>query len=59
MGVNAADKYYYSFEKDLLPLAVEKQMGDYRDEGGKRAFRAERGFQMRQKSTGCSRIRGF
>ena len=26
MGVNAADKYYYSFEKDLLPLAVEKQM---------------------------------
>jgi aryl-alcohol dehydrogenase-like predicted oxidoreductase len=27
MGVNAADKYYYSFEKDLLPLAVEKQMG--------------------------------
>jgi aryl-alcohol dehydrogenase-like predicted oxidoreductase len=27
MGVNAADKYYYSFEKDLLPLAVEKRMG--------------------------------
>jgi aryl-alcohol dehydrogenase-like predicted oxidoreductase len=27
MGVNAADKYYYSFEKDLLPLAVGKQMG--------------------------------
>ncbi|HEY2546925.1 MAG TPA: aldo/keto reductase [Candidatus Acidoferrum sp.] len=27
MGVNAADKYYYSFEKDLLPLAVEKQLG--------------------------------
>src|SRR5271163_2491279 len=27
MGVNAADKYYYSFEKDLLPLAVEKEMG--------------------------------
>ena len=27
MGVNAADKYYYSFEKDLLPLAIEKQMG--------------------------------
>jgi hypothetical protein len=27
MGVNAADKYYYSFGKDLLPLAVEKQMG--------------------------------
>ena len=27
MGVNAADKYYYSFEKDLLPLAVDKQMG--------------------------------
>ena len=27
MGVNAADKCYYSFEKDLLPLAVEKQMG--------------------------------
>ena len=27
MGVNAADKYYYSFEKELLPLAVEKQMG--------------------------------
>jgi hypothetical protein len=27
MGLNAADKYYYSFEKDLLPMAVEKQMG--------------------------------
>ncbi len=27
MGVNAADKYYYPFEKDLLPMAVEKQMG--------------------------------
>jgi aryl-alcohol dehydrogenase-like predicted oxidoreductase len=27
MGVNAADKYYYPFEKDLLPLAVERQMG--------------------------------
>jgi aryl-alcohol dehydrogenase-like predicted oxidoreductase len=27
MGLNAADRYYYSFEKDLLPLAVEKQMG--------------------------------
>jgi aryl-alcohol dehydrogenase-like predicted oxidoreductase len=27
MGVNAADKYHYPFEKDLLPLAVEKQMG--------------------------------
>jgi hypothetical protein len=27
MGLNAADKYYYSFEKDLLPLAVEKRMG--------------------------------
>lgn len=27
MGVNAADKYYYSFAKDLLPLAVEKRMG--------------------------------
>ncbi len=26
-GVNAADKYHYPFEKDLLPLAVEKQMG--------------------------------
>jgi hypothetical protein len=59
MGVNAADKYYYSFEKDLLPLAVEKQMGDYRNEGGKRAFRAERGFQMRQKSTRYGRIPSF
>jgi aryl-alcohol dehydrogenase-like predicted oxidoreductase len=27
MAVNAADRYYYPFEKDLLPLAVEKQMG--------------------------------
>ena len=27
MGLNAADKYYYSFEKDLLPLAVEKRLG--------------------------------
>ena len=27
MGINAADKYYYSFGKDLLPMAVEKQMG--------------------------------
>jgi aryl-alcohol dehydrogenase-like predicted oxidoreductase len=27
MGLNAADKYYYSFEKDLLPMAVEKQVG--------------------------------
>ncbi|HEX4155457.1 MAG TPA: aldo/keto reductase [Acidobacteriaceae bacterium] len=27
MGLNAADKYYYSFEKELLPLAVEKRMG--------------------------------
>jgi hypothetical protein len=27
MGLNAADKYYYSFEKELLPMAVEKQMG--------------------------------
>jgi hypothetical protein len=27
MGLNAADKYHYSFEKDLLPLAVEKRMG--------------------------------
>ena len=27
MGLNAADKYYYSFAKDLLPLAVEKRMG--------------------------------
>ena len=27
MGLNAADKYYYSFAKDLLPLAIEKQMG--------------------------------
>lgn len=26
-GVNAADKYYYPFEPELLPLAVEKQMG--------------------------------
>jgi aryl-alcohol dehydrogenase-like predicted oxidoreductase len=27
MGLNAADKYYYSFSKDLLPMVVEKQMG--------------------------------
>lgn len=27
MGVNAADQYYYPFEKELLPMAVEKQMG--------------------------------
>jgi aryl-alcohol dehydrogenase-like predicted oxidoreductase len=27
MSLNAADKYYYSFAKDLLPMAVEKQMG--------------------------------
>src|SRR5215469_3409749 len=27
MGLNAADKYYYPFAKDLLPMAVEKQMG--------------------------------
>jgi aryl-alcohol dehydrogenase-like predicted oxidoreductase len=27
MAVNAADKYCYPFEKDLLPLAVERQMG--------------------------------
>ena len=27
MGLNAADQYCYPFEKDLLPLAVEKQMG--------------------------------
>ena len=27
MAVNATDKYYYSFEKELLPLAVESQMG--------------------------------
>ena len=27
MGLNAADQYYYSFAKDLLPMAVEKQMG--------------------------------
>jgi aryl-alcohol dehydrogenase-like predicted oxidoreductase len=26
MGLNAADKYYYSFEKDLLPMAVENQV---------------------------------
>jgi uncharacterized protein len=31
MGLNAADKYYYSFEKDLLPLAVEKQMVELAD----------------------------
>jgi hypothetical protein len=27
MAVNAADKYHYSFMEQLLPLAVEKQMG--------------------------------
>jgi len=27
MGLNAADKYHYSFAKELLPMAVEKQMG--------------------------------
>jgi aryl-alcohol dehydrogenase-like predicted oxidoreductase len=27
MGLNAADRYYYSFAKELLPMAVEKQMG--------------------------------
>lgn len=27
MAVNAADKYHYSFIDELLPLAVEKQMG--------------------------------
>lgn len=27
MGLNAADKYYYSFAKELLPMAVEKRMG--------------------------------
>ena len=27
MGLNAADRYYYPFEKELLPMAVEKQMG--------------------------------
>jgi aryl-alcohol dehydrogenase-like predicted oxidoreductase len=27
MGLNAADRYYYPFAKDLLPMAVEKQMG--------------------------------
>lgn len=27
MGLNAADKYYYSFAKELLPMAVEKQLG--------------------------------
>jgi len=27
MSLNAADRYYYSFAKDLLPMAVEKQMG--------------------------------
>lgn len=26
-GVNAADKYAYPFQKDFLPMAVEKQMG--------------------------------
>ena len=27
MGLNAADRYYYSFAKELLPMAVEKQVG--------------------------------
>ena len=27
MGLNAADKYYYSFAQELLPMAVEKQLG--------------------------------
>jgi aryl-alcohol dehydrogenase-like predicted oxidoreductase len=27
MAVNAADRYYYPFQKELLPMAVEKQMG--------------------------------
>src|SRR6202161_3589209 len=27
MGLNAADKYHYSFAKELLPMAVEKQLG--------------------------------
>jgi aryl-alcohol dehydrogenase-like predicted oxidoreductase len=27
MAVNAADPHHYSFDKDLLPLAVERQMG--------------------------------
>jgi len=27
MGINAADRYYYSFAKELLPMAVERQMG--------------------------------
>ncbi len=27
MGINAADKYYYSFGKELLPMTVERQMG--------------------------------
>ncbi len=27
MALNAADPHHYSFDKDLLPLAVEKQMG--------------------------------
>jgi predicted aldo/keto reductase-like oxidoreductase len=27
MAVNAADPHHFSFDKDLLPLAVEKQMG--------------------------------
>jgi hypothetical protein len=27
MAVNAADKHHYSFMEQLLPLAVEKQMG--------------------------------
>ena len=27
MAMNAADPHHYSFKKQLLPLAVEKQMG--------------------------------
>lgn len=27
MAINAADQYHYSFAKELLPMAVEKQMG--------------------------------
>jgi aryl-alcohol dehydrogenase-like predicted oxidoreductase len=27
MGLNAADQYHYSFAKELLPIAVEKQLG--------------------------------
>ncbi len=32
MAVNAADPHHYSFSEQLLPLAVEKQMGIDRDE---------------------------